>query len=118
MARDLTAEVRRRRSTTRSRYPTAADESGTDRVRKQLHTVQQELEDARNVVAGAADFARRIEQDGRVESDADVPDLPAIRQVLAQAKDDVKHLEHRLAHLQQLCSTLTSLFGRRKNANA
>ncbi|BGP56841.1 hypothetical protein JCM8202v2_004472 [Rhodotorula sphaerocarpa] len=70
----------------------------------ELHTVQQELEDARNVVAGAAEFARRIEQDGRVEPDADVPDLPAIRQVLAQAKDDVKHLEHRLAHLQQLCN--------------
>ncbi|KAG0654436.1 hypothetical protein C6P46_001643 [Rhodotorula mucilaginosa] len=59
-----------------------------------LQRVQQELEDARNVVAGADELERRLEEGAPVESDVD---LLAIRAVLAQARKDIPALEAQLA---------------------
>ena len=66
--------------------------------RQQLQRVQQELEDARNVVAGADELERRLEEGAPVESDVD---LVAIRAVLVQARKEIPALEAQLARLQQ-----------------
>jgi hypothetical protein len=89
------------RDAERRLLPTTArntDSACPPRRRQQLQRVQQELEDARNVVAGADELERRLEEGAPVESDVD---LLAIRAVLAQARKDIPALEAQLARLQQ-----------------
>lgn len=67
--------------------------------RTQLEQVQQDLEDARNVVAGADEMERRLVEDQGVADDDE--DLLAVRGVSTQARQDIPILESRLTELLQ-----------------